>query len=312
MCEVAEHIHINNAGFTSYAYDPTRTTTLRNAFARDMRVRFTELMKVIKIGVVDNDCFGLTTVTINQMSPPWERQFDLQTDAEKIVAFMVWLRTQIDLGILTEAPWMNLYLEDAYKRGVLRARYELRKAGYNVPQVDPLTGVEGVISMPMHAATLGLVFVMASEALKGVTVSMETQISRVLARGLSEGDSAKVLASKLLSAISGRNMGTLAITDTLGRFIPAKRRAEMIARTEIVRAHHLATIQTYENWGAMGVYVHAEWVTAGDNRVCADCEGMEGELFTLSAIKNMIPLHPQCRCIALPYIIKGNPKNIIV
>jgi SPP1 gp7 family putative phage head morphogenesis protein len=76
----------------------------------------------------------------------------------------------------------------------------------------------------------------------------------------------------------------------------------MLARTEIIRAHHIATIQEYRNWGVEGITVKGEWKTAGDDRVCSKCEQLEGKIFTLDEIEPMIPLHPLCRCIALPYI----------
>ena len=107
-----------------------------------------------------------------------------------------------------------------------------------------------------------------------------------------------------VGAIDGTGVGTLGITDKLGRFIPAQRRAEMIARTELIRAHHLATIQEYRNWGVLGIKVKGEWKTAGDSRVCERCAELEGKIFTLDEIEPMIPFHPLCRCLALPYIEK--------
>jgi SPP1 gp7 family putative phage head morphogenesis protein len=130
---------------------------------------------------------------------------------------------------------------------------------------------------------------------------MEQQISRVLSQGLIDGDNPILLARKLVAVIDGTGAGKLGITDTLGRFIPAKRRAQLLARTEIVRAHHLATVQEYRNWAVQGVVVKAEWMTAGDNRVCNQCADLQGSIFTLDEIQNMIPLHPQCRCVALPF-----------
>jgi len=134
---------------------------------------------------------------------------------------------------------------------------------------------------------------------------MDTQISRVLAQGMADGDNPRLLARKLIATINGTGMGELAITDTLGRFIPAARRAEMLARTEIIRAHHNATIQEYRNWAVEGVKVKAEFVTAGDDRVCDRCAALEREVFTLDRIEGMIPLHPNCRCCAIPF--KGEP-----
>ena len=76
----------------------------------------------------------------------------------------------------------------------------------------------------------------------------------------------------------------------------------MLARTEVIRAHHIATIQEYRNWAIEGVIVKAEWMTAGDDRVCPKCEALQGKIFTLDEIELLIPLHPNCRCIALPWI----------
>lgn len=148
----------------------------------------------------------------------------------------------------------------------------------------------------------GLLFTRVYTELKNITSAMDLQISKVLSQGLIDGDGPRLLARKLISTINGTGMGDLGLTDTLGRFIPAQRRAEMLARTEIIRAHHQATIQEYRNWGIEGITVLGEWMTAGDERVCFRCSSLQGKIFTLDEIEPMIPLHPMCRCIALPWI----------
>jgi SPP1 gp7 family putative phage head morphogenesis protein len=114
------------------------------------------------------------------------------------------------------------------------------------------------------------------------------------------------LAREILAVISGQNAGELGLIDKLGRFIPARRRAEMIARTEIIRAHHYANINEYMTWGAYGVSVTAEFRTAGDSRVCFRCSELEGQEFSLEDALGLIPVHPMCRCICLPIV---NPKK---
>lgn len=161
-----------------------------------------------------------------------------------------------------------------------------------------------------HVDRLGLIYTRVFEDLKGITNAMDAQISRVLAQGLADGDGPRLLARKLVATINGTNMGDLGITDTLGRFIPAKRRAEMLARTEVIRAHHLASIQEYRNFGVLDIKVMGEWRTAGDDRVCEKCASLEKRIFTLDEIEPMIPLHPNCRCIALPYVEELNKYKI--
>lgn len=295
-------------------YDPTGTTALRNAWARDMNKRFLELTSTIKKAVIDQDCFGLDIkLQALQMTPPQFRQFGFLRDPEKVDVFMKWLQEQVDKGLLTvgqfqqvgsavEAAWINLYVFDSYKRGVIRARYEMKKAGIKVPSIEENGGIDMIMGTPFHMDRIGLLFTRVFIELKNITSAMDLQISKILSQGLIDGDGPRLLARKLVATINGTGVDKLGLTDTLGRFIPAQRRAEMLARTETIRAHHQATIQEYRNWGLEGVVVKGEWKTAGDDRVCDLCAALEGKIFTLDEIESMIPLHPMCRCIALPWI----------
>lgn len=304
-------------------YDPTRTTALRNSFATDMNRRFKAIAAAIVISVFKNDCFGLnnTPIHVFQATPINPNAFLFLRDSEKVAAFIKWLDEQIKAEILTvidieqigqsfDAAWTNRYLFDSYKRGIIRARNEMIRSGVNVPSVEDSGGILNIVSSPFHIERLGLIFTRFYSDLKGITDVMESQISRILAQGIADGDGPRLLARKLVSAINGTGVGDLGITDTLGRFIPAMRRAEILARTEMIRAHHLATIQEYRNWGLLNIKVKAEWKTAGDDRVCSKCSSLEGQIFTLDEIEPMIPLHPQCRCIALPYIEELEKYNI--
>ncbi len=308
-------LHINKLSqATIKKIDPTRMTALRNAFVGQMDKRFNELARVITKAVVEQDCFVLKpkpNPIIYQMTLPGKEAFAFRTSQEKIQEFMSWLQEQVDKGILTKVEyqqlgaalqqeWSDLYIEDSYKRGVIRARYEMIKAGWNIPSIEASGGIMAVMAMPFHMDRLGILFSRTYTDLKGVTSAMDAQMSRILAQGMADGDGPILIARKLVSVINGDTTGTLGMTDTLGRFIPAKRRAELVARTEMQRAHHMAMIQEYRNWGIAGVHVMAEWVTAGDDRVCSECSKMEGKRFTLDEIEPMIPLHPQCRCIAIP------------
>jgi len=296
--------------YAKAVFDPTHTTTLRNAFAAEMARRFARLCIAIKNKIVDDDCFGLNEIKL-QINIG---EFNFPRSAEKVQAFMKWLQQQVDEGILSikvyeqvgeaiDRAWTNLYIVDSYKRGIIRARYELQKAGFsNIPSIEATGGVQMSMMIPVHADRLGLLYSRAYTDLKGITAAMDTQISRILAQGIADGDGPMLLARKLVSTINGSGMGDLALIDKLGRFIPAARRAEILARTEIIRAHHQATIQEYRNWGVWGVNVLAEMVTAGDDRVCTICEELTlHNPYTLDDAMNLIPVHPQCRCTTIPF-----------
>lgn len=306
ICTCGDHsIIMTNAKIKQI--DPTRMVTLRNAFVGQMSKRFNHIAILVKKAVADQDCFGLKPipeVTVFQ-NLPGVRAFAFGTSQQKVQEFMTWLQEQVNkgllsvseyeqLGVAVRKEWTDLYIEDSYKRGVIRARYELIKVGYSIPSIETAGGIALVMAnSPFHMDRVGLLYTRTYNELKGVTDSMAQQLSRVLAQGMADGDGPRLIASKLVTTITGQG-DTLAITDSLGRFIPAKRRAELIARTEMQRAHHVATIQEYRNWGVIGVNVNAEWSTAGDSRVCEACAELEGKIFTLDEIEPMIPLHPQC------------------
>jgi SPP1 gp7 family putative phage head morphogenesis protein len=289
--------------------DPTRTTTLRNLFVSAMDKRFNALCVAIANMIVTEDCFGLEPSPLAGN----KAQFAFPRSAEKVQAFMEWLQKQVDKGLLSvsefqrvgdsiDKAWQNLYIIDSYKRGVIRARSELQKAGYDVPSIDQTGGVEMSMMVPLHMDTVGLLFTRVYSELKGITDAMDSIISQILAQGIADGDGPILLARKIVSAINGTGLGDMGIFDKLGRFIPAKRRATILARTEVIRAHHQATIQEYRNWGVWGVNVQAEFVTAGDDRVCGKCEELTlNNPYTLDAAMNLIPVHPQCRCVCLPF-----------
>jgi len=300
------------------AQDPTRTATLRERYARAMRVRFRELRGQIRDAVIEKDVLGLSdnssqvNIQVNADSHLRPRAFDFPRNRDKVSAFMEWLNRQVDRGILEvrdrrrigaaiDQTWQNVFIEDTYKRGVIRANHELRQRAFpDVTSLEDRGGIAAVMGQPFHADRLGVLFTRTYNELKGITDAMAQQISRVLTQGLADGDGPRLLGRKLNAVIKGGG-GDLGITDALGRYIPAERRAQILARTETIRAHHQGMMQEYRNWGVEGVNVQAELRTAGDGRVCEQCASLEGQVFTLAEAQNLIPVHPMCRCIVLPH-----------
>ena len=309
MCEVCT-TYKSMTIYGANSYDPTRTLTLRRAFERAMNKRFDKVARLMRQAIVDRDVFGLMDIQANELPNPGA--FNFPRKSQKIAAFMEWIRVQMQNEILQvsnintvgssiDAAWTNLYIADSYQRGLQRGRIELKHAGFTgIPSIEETGGIDVSFNTPVNLDRVGTLYTRAFNDLKGITDAMDTQISRVLSEGMINGDNPRLLGRKLNKIITGRGE-TLGITDTLGRFIPGKRRAQMLARTEVVRAHHLGTIQEYRNYGVEGVNVQAEWRTAGDNRVCDRCQSLEGNVYTLDEVEGMIPVHPSCRCLALPF-----------
>ena len=320
-----------------YQYDPTRTLTLRDRFSQDMRVRFDQIVRLIIESIEVNDAFGLnepdrpTIPGLLVQAAAQPGQFAFPRTADKVEAFMEWIKEHDEEFILSkgtrglrtlnipgragsgEAAWTSVYIESAYQTGIRRGRSELRKAGVDIPDFGDTLRDEVTVAFnqPFHADRVGLLYTRTFSELTGITLQMEQQVSRVLATGLAEGRNPREIARLLQRTITGTG-GDLSVTDTLGRYIPAKRRAETLARTEIIRAHHQANIQEYKNAGILGVSVIVEFATAGDSRVCVTCDNLNGRFFTLDAIESVIPVHPNCRCIAVPVVLEPGVTDDIV
>lgn len=293
--------------------DPSQTTALRNAFARQMIRRFRKLRGLIRMAIVAEDVFGLQNNPLQTFQTPGRRAFAFPRSADKVSAFMEWIRLQIQNDILqvaqmvqvgrsVDAAWTNLFIEDSYRRGVLRARAQMVQGGFDVPSMDATGGIAVGMQNTFHVDRLGLLYTRTFNELKGITDAMDQMLSRVLAQGMADGLGPRTIAKQLTAVIRGTG-GDLALTDALGRFMPAERRAQILARTEIIRAHAEAQLQEFENWGVVEVNVKAEWITAGDNRVCPECADLEGSIFTIEVARGMIPLHAQCRCAWIPFNI---------
>lgn len=276
--------------------DPTRTKTIRHAYVTEVNKRFRWLRGIVRKAIDERDVFGLKeNVDFSNLPVPPEGAYDFPRLKRKVEEFMNWLREQENKGLLdikagltrqtaSEVEWANIYIDSSYRQGIRRAYQELNKAGYSVPAAtDEL--VNFTVLQPVHADRLGLLFTRNFTELRGITEAMDQQISRILADGMAKGLSPRQMADNI-----SQNIVQIQRT-----------RARAMARTEVIRAHHQATINTYKQAGVEGVQIMAEWSTAGDTRVCPICLQMAAAgPYELDEIYNLIPAHPSCRCLCLP------------
>ena len=231
-------------------------------------------------------------LTHRATQPKVNTRFAFSTSANKVQSFMSWLEDQNDQGILGltlvgdrryhsgRKAWENLYIDSAYKKGMVFSDKQLKKKGLRPSSLAPkaVYPVDSFFNAPLHADRVGLIYTRTYSALKGITDAMDAKISTTLAQGIADGKSPLELARDMSEDIDGIGI----------------RRAKLIARTEIMRAHNVASVNVYREAGVLNVAVQAEWSTAGDERVCPDCESLEGKVFTLDQIENLLPLHPNC------------------
>lgn len=314
--------------------DPTHTLTTRRRFVADMEKRFAALKKEVREHIeagalLKRDNADFVILRTNATVAEWRSRYD----PDRIPEFLEWLEQQNNKFILSksgtgiqvfpsqttplfpgqasfhaktetttrvlggvEGRWTDVHIRSAYQKGVQQARAKLRKGGLDLPAFESTeAGLGGIFNAPFHVDRVQLAFTQTFSGLQGITKAMEAPLSQALALGMAEGRSPKEIARNITATI-----------DKIGL-----NRAKTLARTEVIRAHHGASIAEFRAAGIEGVIVKAEWLTAGDNRVCPRCEGNEGQIFTLDEIEPMIPLHPNCRCVAIPIVPTGKRGQVI-
>jgi len=275
--------------------DPSRTTTLRRQWMADINKRARLLKGDILKWLDKDDQLGLKPLPHpfqNSLSVN-VRQYQFLSDPEKLAEFKGWFKEQVDQGILEvdrKPPWTNTYVDSAYRKGVVRGYTDVHKEVLATSpdwyQGSQAQFLRDTFAAPETVSKLKLLYTRAYDGLQGYTAQMSQDTSRILANGLANGYGPAKIARELNRRI-----------DTLTR-----QRALTIARTETIYAHAEGQLDSFQRMGIREVKSKAEWLTAGDDRVCPRCEVMEGEVMTVSKARGQIPLHPNCRCAWLPVV----------
>lgn len=226
------------------------------------------------------------------------QRFAFQSTPDQVVAFQQWLQTQIQLDIMTvgadqidDAYWTK-FVEEGYKKGQGRAFVDSRPLEAVTTDPQALAFYEGTkneflrssFGSPVAVEKVKILAGRVFTELQGVNAAMAQSITRELTEGLTRGENPSVIARRMQDSIE--NIG--------------KRRATLIARTEIIRAHAEGQLDAMELLGVEKVGVAVEWSTAGDDRVCPLCQPLEGVVMSLKEARGIIPRHVSCRCAFVP------------
>jgi SPP1 gp7 family putative phage head morphogenesis protein len=299
--------------------DPSRTSGLRRRFEADAARRLDGLMRLIRESIITNDCFGLATPNATLSAPmsglqaATVHQFAFERNTtDKVAAFMRWLKQMEAEGILEVTvrhggsgaigvAWTDTYISSAYRQGINRALNEMQKAGIQtqmpLADISGRAAVSAAFALPIHADRVGAIYTRTFEDLKTVMDVVNADARRKLidglttklSTGIAEGRNPMAIASDMVKDVASG-------LDKIGL-----NRARLIARTEIIRAHHVATINEYRRADSeMNVKVEVEFKATEDARTCEDCLSLDGKTFTLDEIEGVIPVHPGCRCTVIP------------
>lgn len=289
--------------------DPTRTTTLRRQFMGEMKKRFRNLRSAVWQLVAVEDAFGIKANKKIEKARDKDRagiianeRWRFDADDAKLDNYRSWLSDQVDKEILSVdpdnigKPWTQKYIKSAYQKGVTRAYIDTNKQ--RILSSTDLGFVQGGKEAFLNASfsgavaqsKLNLIGTRAFTQLKGITAEMDKEMTRILTNGLASGHGAKKIARDMTKAISGLE----------------KKRALVIARTEIVYAHNEGQLDSFEAMNVQNVGVMAEWSTAGDDLVCPLCSPLDGVVLTVREARGIIPRHPNCRCAWIPANVGEN------
>lgn len=249
--------------------DPTKTLTIRNKAVSQIGRRFNEIKRVVTETIVSNK------VLTNASAAPHSR-FAFLRDPEKIDEFAQWLHTQIEAEILTSSRvrshWLNAFVSAGYASGFRKTRVALGRK-YRLPH-------DSVFANPAHVERARLLYIRTLSQLRGVTGVMEQQMVRILADGILQGKGAREVARQLNDRV-----------DKIGKV-----RSRLIARTEIVNAHNVASISEGQSISsAIGERVDYIWLTALDGRERDSHRARHKQVYSKSKVDALIG-EPNCRC----------------
>jgi tRNA nucleotidyltransferase (CCA-adding enzyme) len=118
-----------------------------------------------------------------------------------------------------------------------------------------------------------------------ISEDQRTHIMDLLKDGEEKGRSIAATASTLLT--TGLDKGI---------FKSARRRAYLIARTELHRSRQMAAVDIFK----AADITTLKWVVVEDSRLCKPCKAREKTYNIKSIEDNLPPEHPRCRCRVLP------------
>lgn len=271
---------------TLHQLDPTSTSTVIRMYRSAVLRKLAAIKSAIYKALVVQDVFGYKKGLMIHVELPPEKAWQALDLAGKNKAFAQWLQDVLTTyflettGVADSTPrWADKFLQAAYGKGVESAA----KAVQRMEGSRETINLAALINTPFHQERLAQLFDRNFTELKGFTEAMATRLKRDLADGLIRGDGPRTMALQLAKDID-----------------ISRSRAEMIARTEVIRTHAQGQLNSFERFGIHKVELEAEWITAEDDNVCPDCEDMSGQVFSLEDAAGMIPLHPNCRCSWLP------------
>ena len=158
----------------------------------------------------------------------------------------------------------------------------LRKAKYDPHSITTI--YEQKVPRSFQEATRKKLTRRSLSLITNINNAMRNRIREVLREGVREGKSVSAVASGLLT--TGLDKGV---------FASARKRAYLIARTELHRARQKGAVDIYKHNKISQVH----WVAISDDRICDRCAGRANRVYRVRDLtdEDFPPIHPVCQAV---------------
>ena len=257
--------------------DPAGILPNQKKFSDALMMRYSILKDQVKKEVQDKDGFALTGAVLLSSG-----MLDRLSDVERMAAFESWFTDMLDHTVLyneenSSGKWTDSYISSAWDKGAGHASADIEDRDLPLGDDDPVFSVGLATAAGM---VTGMLLSRTWSEMEGISDAVRQKAMRTVADGLQNKWSPEQITNGLLEDISK-------IGD---------RRSDMLARTETMRAAVRGATSTYRLNKITTLQIMAEWMTMQDARVCSQCKGYEGHVYTLDQIDAMLPAHTLCRC----------------
>lgn len=187
-----------------------------------------------------------------------------------------------EMGEARAKPIIEKFTSQAFIRGSNKALKDLKKVGFEIVVPEGIT----VLDMETYEALVN----MSLDLVKGLTEETKKKMAFEIRQSLLKGEGTREIAARIRSVA---NM--------------AKSRADMIARTETIRAFNTAAEKRYKLAGVKKY----QFIAAKEERTCMRCLSHDGKIYRFDdAGAPKPPLHPRCRCTIVPVITGKEPEVV--
>lgn len=104
------------------------------------------------------------------------------------------------------------------------------------------------------------------------------------------------IEKSVIDSVVAGNPKDVAVKEIRNRFGAGFNDADRIVRTETQRVLNDGQRQTYKDRG----YNQVKWLVADDDRLCDECEPLDGKIFDIDQAPSVV--HPNCRCTFIPVL----------